>query len=89
MTRIINGPVTVKNAHLIYDAATETYTLQHYDTIILQVVNSEVLDIKPVSKSSIRAINQALRYLGFSFTAADIKRDWQKKGIYVPAIGAY
>lgn len=39
------------------------YDLQHYDTIILKVRNSKIEEIRPVTRSSIRAINQGLTYL--------------------------
>lgn len=75
--KILHDAVRVKNAHLIQiDSEYGTkYVLQHYDTIILEVVNNEVLLIKPnISKSSSRAINQAFEYLNMSHTAKDYKK---------------
>ena len=70
--KIIRDAVKVKNAFLMHDNT--KYTLQHYDTIILEVENNEVLTIKPnISVSSSRAINQAFEFLGINKTAKDFK----------------
>ena len=79
--RIIRNAVKVKNAQLMYiDSEYETkFVLQHYDTIILEIVKTlgknEVIIVKPnISVSSSRAINQAFEYLRMSERAQDYKK---------------
>lgn len=81
--KILRDAVRVKNASLIQiDSEYGTkYVLQHYDTIILEVVcnrnkdyEKEVLIVKPnISVSSSRAINQAFDYLNMNVRAKDFK----------------
>jgi len=81
--RIIYNAVKVKNAELLeWISVTNSvnYDLQHYDTVILKVRNGEVILIKPCTRSSVRAINQALRYIGISESCADIVKDKISKG---------
>jgi len=81
--RIIYNAVKVKNAELLeWFSITNSvnYDLQHYDTVILKVRNNEVVLIKPCSRSSVRAINQALRYIGISESCQDIVKAKIKQG---------
>ena len=77
MTKILTDAVKVKNANLMYTAEKfdDVYELQHYETIILKVRNREVVEIRPVSNSSIRAINQALKYLNLNTTVKELKKN--------------
>ena len=84
MTKILTDAVKVKNASLMYTAEKfdDIYELQHYQTIILKVRNREVMEIRPVSQSSIRAINQALDYLGLNTTVKELKKNPLVQVIY-------
>jgi len=90
----IHEAVKVKRANLMkigQDGQTDVkYVLQHYDTIILEVINGEVIIISKISNSSTRAINQALEYLQYNLsnsyrnkTAQQIVKDFEKQGKYV------
>ena len=88
MTKILTDAVKVKNAALMHSKEDsfshydDVYELQHYETIILKVRNKEVVEIRPVSNSSIRAINQALEYLGLSTTVKELKKNPLVQVIY-------
>lgn len=74
--RVLPQAVSVKNAVLsrIKNEYGTKYVLQHYNTIILEIVNNEILIIKPnISNTSNKAINQAFDYLGINDTAADYR----------------
>lgn len=60
----------------------DIYELQHYDTIILKVRNKTITEIRPVSNSSIRAINQALAYLELNTTVKELKKNPLVQVIY-------
>ena len=81
MAKILTDAVKVKNAVLIHSKEDsfshydDIYELQHYETIILKVRNREIKEIRPVSHSSIRAINQALEYLGLNTTVKELKKN--------------
>ena len=82
--KIIREAVSIKNADLICQSEElGHYYLQHYDTVILVVRNREVTLIKPCSHSSIRAINQALSYIGINATCKDIVKDFTSKGLTI------
>ena len=89
---VIHDAVKVKRAILMkIESDLDTkYVLQHYDTIILEIVNGEVIIISKISVSSTRAINQALDYLQFNLarefrgkTAQEIVKDFTKNGKFV------
>ncbi len=70
--------VKVKNAVLIrLDVG--HYQLVHYQTVILDIEKLtyggyKINAFRPVSMSSSRAINQALRYLGSDLSVKEIRR---------------
>jgi hypothetical protein len=75
--RVIHGPSTVKRATLM---VIETpgqplkYVLQHYDTIVLEVVGKEIMLEKiHVSRSTARAIEQVKRFI----FEEGIEKAWQ------------
>ena len=84
MTKILTDAVKVKNANLMYTAEKfdDIYELQHYETIILKVRNRNIVEIRPVSNSSIRAINQALEYLNLNTTVKELKKNPLVQVIY-------
>ena len=88
MTKILTDAVKVKNAALMHSKEDsfshydDVYELQHYETIILKVRNREVVEIRPVSQSSIRAINQALEYLNLNTTVKELKKNPLVQVIY-------
>ena len=86
---VIRGAVKVKNAQLM-KVGEYKYVLQHYDTIILEVINGEVIIITNISNSSNRAINQALEYLQHELnkeykglTGQAIAQEFRKAGKFV------
>jgi len=86
--------ITVKNASLVcrcdipvkYDPTrqfTGNYDLWHYTTKIMTIRDGQVTNIKPCSHSSVRAINQALIFLGFKVKCSDIVKEFEEKGITI------
>ena len=80
--KVLNDAVSVKKAVLIKSTETSdnientTYTLQHYQTIILVVRNGKIELMKNhISVSSTRAINQALEFLGFDKKARELEKE--------------
>jgi hypothetical protein len=83
--------VTVKNASLVcrcdipvkYEPTrsfTGNYDLWHYTTVIMRIRDGQITVIKPCSRSSIRAINQTLMFLGFKVSCQDIVKAKLKAG---------
>ena len=81
--RIIHEAVSVKNATLMYIYETKTYSLIHYETEILRIVNGEITVIKPVSNTSSRAINQVLQFLNIPQPITKLTKDINGKSVKV------
>ena len=84
--KVITEAVTVKNAVMIRTTDEEEntfYSVIHYDHEVLKIVNNQIVNMFPVSMSTIRAINQALDYLGIDESIDDFCR---RTGIDVKAM---
>ena len=65
--KVIHGPVTVKRATLMVIKTPSfplKYVLQHYDTVVLEMIGKEgVLEKPKISRSTTRAIKQAKKFI--------------------------
>ena len=65
--KIVHGPVTVKRATSMVEETPGQplkYVLQHYDTVMLEMIGKEVILEKPkIFRSTTRAIKQAKKFI--------------------------